>query len=49
MAFVGSVSGISLAITVPGLFPYEVARGYLVSAGWLLFEEEVRTPDALFE
>uniref|UniRef100_M4BSJ4 Amino acid transporter transmembrane domain-containing protein n=1 Tax=Hyaloperonospora arabidopsidis (strain Emoy2) TaxID=559515 RepID=M4BSJ4_HYAAE len=30
MAFVGSVSGISLALTVPGLFLYEVARGYLV-------------------
>ncbi|CAI5724647.1 unnamed protein product [Hyaloperonospora brassicae] len=30
MAFVGALSGILLALTVPGLFLYEVARGYLV-------------------
>lgn len=30
MAFVGSVSGNVLALTVPGLFLYEVSRGYLV-------------------
>jgi amino acid permease len=30
MAFVGSVAGNLLALTVPGLFLYEVSRGYLV-------------------
>ncbi|KAF1778240.1 Amino acid transporter, transmembrane domain [Phytophthora cactorum] len=30
MAFVGSVAGNVLALTVPGLFLYEVSRGYLV-------------------
>ncbi|KAL8002903.1 putative amino acid transporter, transmembrane domain-containing protein [Plasmopara halstedii] len=30
MAFVGSVSGNMLALTVPGLFLYEVSRGYLI-------------------
>lgn len=30
MAFVGSVSGNVLALTVPGLFLYEVSRGYLI-------------------